>query len=79
MNENFDHIESVYWVFTQLCNDNCDHCYNSSGPQGERISTQDCLDIIDHLPPGMDRLIISGGEPLADRKKLYGGFPFCSF
>jgi len=71
MNENFDHIESVYWVFTQLCNDNCDHCYNSSGPQGERISTQDCLDIIDHLPPGMDRLILSGGEPLADRKKLY--------
>ena len=29
------------------------------------------MKIIDHLPPSMDRLILSGGEPLADRKKLY--------
>jgi organic radical activating enzyme len=69
--ENYNHAESVYWVFTQLCNDECDHCYNSSGPQGERISTEDCLKIIDNLPETMDRLILSGGEPLADRKKLY--------
>jgi hypothetical protein len=27
--------------------------------------------IIENLPDSMDRLIISGGEPLADRKKLY--------
>jgi hypothetical protein len=67
----FNHIESLYWVFTQLCNDECDHCYNLSGPQGERISTEDCLAIIDHLPESIDRLILSGGEPLADRKKLY--------
>ena len=71
MNHPFEHLESVYWVFTQLCNDECDHCYNSSGPQGERISQEDCFKIIDHLPPSMDRLILSGGEPLADRKKLY--------
>ena len=32
MNRDFNHIESVYWVFTQLCNDTCDHCYNMSGP-----------------------------------------------
>lgn len=71
MKTDFDHIESVYWVFTQLCNDNCDHCYNESGPYGERISEADCMAIIDNLPERMDRLIISGGEPLADRKKLY--------
>lgn len=69
--ERYEHVESLYWVFTQLCNDQCDHCYNSSGPQGERISTEDCLKIIDHLPPRIDRLILSGGEPLADRKKFY--------
>lgn len=68
---NFDHIESVYWVFTQLCNDQCDHCYNMSGPQGERISEEECLMIIENLPNKIDRLILSGGEPVADRKKLY--------
>ncbi|MCB9082551.1 MAG: radical SAM protein [Lewinellaceae bacterium] len=68
---NFDHCESVYWVFTQLCNDECDHCYNNSGPRGERISEEECLQIIDNLPASIDRLILSGGEPLAERKKLY--------
>lgn len=71
MKRNFEHIESVYWVFTQLCNDECDHCYNNSGPFGERISLEDCLSIIRNLPESMDRLILSGGEPLAERKKLY--------
>ena len=65
MNRDFNHIESVYWVFTQLCNDTCDHCYNMSGPKGERISEEECMQIIDHLPPSMGRLILSGGEPLS--------------
>ncbi|HBH22033.1 MAG TPA: radical SAM protein [Cytophagales bacterium] len=71
MNNKFDHIESIYWVFTQLCNDKCDHCYNLSGPQGARITEKDCLDIIQHLPSSADRIILSGGEPLAEKKKLY--------
>lgn len=71
INKNFEHIESVYWVFTQLCNDECDHCYNLSGPKGERISEEDCLAIVSNLPESMDRLILSGGEPLAEKKKLY--------
>ena len=71
MNTDFNHCESIYWVFTQLCNDKCDHCYNSSGPQGTRISVQDCFRIIDNLPAQVDRLILSGGEPLAEKAKLY--------
>ena len=67
----YQHIESIYWVFTQLCNDKCDHCYNLSGPQGSRISEEDCLAIIENLPEKVDRLILSGGEPLAEKKKLY--------
>ncbi|WNJ20016.1 radical SAM protein [Pontibacter sp. G13] len=67
----FDHIESIYWVFTQLCNDQCDHCYNLSGPQGQRISLEDCLAIVDNLPASADRIILSGGEPLAEKQKLY--------
>jgi Radical SAM superfamily/4Fe-4S single cluster domain len=70
-NKDFDHIESVYWVFTQLCNDQCDHCYNLSGPKGARMSEAECLAIVDNLPARIDRLILSGGEPIADKKKLY--------
>jgi organic radical activating enzyme len=71
MIKDYNHCESLYWVFTQLCNDQCDHCYNLSGPQGARISEEECLAIIDNLPERIDRLILSGGEPLADKKKLY--------
>ncbi|WP_337867020.1 radical SAM protein [Ignavibacterium sp.] len=71
MKKNFNHCESIYWVFTQLCNDKCDHCYNLSGPKGERITEEECLSIIDNLPDKIDRLILSGGEPLAERKILY--------
>lgn len=67
----FDHCESLYWVFTQVCNDQCDHCYNNSGPQGKRMSLQECLSVIEHMPSSIDRLILSGGEPLAEREKLY--------
>ena len=71
MNTEFNPIESVYWVFTQLCNDICDHCYNDSGPKGARLSEEECMAIIENLPDKMDRLILSGGEPLADKKLLY--------
>ncbi|MEI6411699.1 MAG: radical SAM protein [Bacteroidota bacterium] len=68
---NFNHCESLYWVFTQLCNDKCDHCYNLSGPQGARMSEKECLQIVANLPERIDRIILSGGEPLAERKLLY--------
>jgi organic radical activating enzyme len=71
MMEKYNHCESLYWVFTQLCNDKCDHCYNLSGPQGARISEAECLQIIENLPNSIDRLILSGGEPLAEKKLLY--------
>lgn len=71
MKTDFDHIESLYWVFTQLCNDDCDHCYNDSSPFGARISQEDCFKIIDNMPNNVDRLILSGGEPMADIKLLH--------
>jgi organic radical activating enzyme len=71
MMQDFNYIPSVYWVFTQLCNDTCSHCYNLSGPRGERMSLEDCLKIVQHLPDQIDRLILSGGEPLAEKHLLY--------
>ena len=71
MQTNYNHYETLYWVFTQLCNDKCGHCYNNSGPHGQRISDDDCLNIIANLPDKIDKIILSGGEPLAERKQLY--------
>jgi hypothetical protein len=69
--KDYQHIEAIYWVFTQVCNDTCDHCYNLSGPRGARISEAECLAIVANLPESVDRIVLSGGEPLADKKKLY--------
>lgn len=71
MKTSFEECEMLYWVFTQLCNDQCGHCYNSSGPQGQRMTDEECLKIIDNLPDKIGKLILSGGEPLAERKQLY--------
>lgn len=71
MKNEFEHYETLYWVFTQLCNDQCGHCYNNSGPHGQRISDEDCLNIVANLPEKIDKIILSGGEPLAERKQLY--------
>ena len=66
----FTHIESIYWVFTQLCNDHCMCCYNESGPQRDRISTVECMAIIDNLPDSADRIILSSGEDGNDKDPL---------
>src|SRR5262245_66570290 len=67
----FDRCESLYWVFTQLCNDDCAHCYNLSGPRGATMTLEECLAVVGNLPERIDRLILSGGEPLAERAKLH--------
>ena len=35
------------------------------------MSTEDCLAIVENLPRNVDRLILSGGEPLTERVKLH--------
>ena len=71
MKKDFSNYDQIYWAFTQLCNDKCIHCYNNSGPQGERITKEDCIAIVDNLPDNLTKLILSGGEPLAEKKLLY--------
>lgn len=67
----FESYESIYWVFTHLCNDRCAHCYNDSSPQGERLPLEECLAIVENLPERLGRLILSGGEPLTEEAKLH--------
>lgn len=67
----FDRCESLYWVFTHRCNDDCAHCYNLSSPHGDTLTLEDCLAVVGNLPSRVDRLILSGGEPLTERPKLH--------
>jgi hypothetical protein len=67
----FETYESIYWVFTQRCNDHCAHCYNDSSPRGKTITLDDCLAIVENLPATLGRLILSGGEPLTEEGKLH--------
>ncbi len=42
-----------------------------SGPRGSQIPEEECMAIIENLPPKLDRITLSGGEPLAEGKLLY--------
>ena len=66
----FDYCESIYWVFTHLCNDSCAHCYNLSSPRGGKLDWEECGQIIQNLPDRVGRIILSGGEPLVEKEKL---------
>ena len=59
-------MESVYWVFTHNCNLRCAHCYNWSRPGAPTITRAQADAVLGHLPAEVNRLILSGGEPLAE-------------
>jgi hypothetical protein len=57
---------TVNFRFTYHCNIACRHCYNNSGPsrKSERIPLDRMLAVVAQMPEaGLDRLIITGGEP----------------
>lgn len=71
-------VATVNFRFTYHCNISCRHCYNSSGPsrKSERIALDRMLAIVAQMPEaGLNRLIITGGEPFlypADLTALIG-------
>ncbi len=65
-------MDSIYWVITHNCNDQCAHCYNQSAPSGRSLSLEEADLVLDNLPEAAPlRLILSGGEPLTRRKLLF--------
>lgn len=65
-------MQSLYWVFTLKCNDRCEHCYNNSSPTAEAPALEDLLEVVPNLPDSVGRVILSGGEPTVEMKKLAG-------
>ena len=62
-------MESIYWAFTQRCNQYCSHCYNHSRPGGPTITTDEAEAVLTNLPDA-NRFILSGGEPLVEKELL---------
>ena len=60
------HVTSLYIEITNQCNLNCSTCYNRSGLNRERmeLSAEELEQIIKlFLPYGLERILLSGGEP----------------
>jgi hypothetical protein len=68
-------VESIYWVLSRDCNQECPHCYNDSAPGAPGLSAEDVTRCIDHLPEPagvpLDRVILSGGEVLVWPELLF--------
>lgn len=57
----------VVWNFTNMCNLNCKHCYQSAVPYAtsDELTLEEKLDLVDRLvDSGVKLPVISGGEPL---------------
>jgi hypothetical protein len=61
-------MESIYWVVSRECNQQCAHCYNDSAPGAPGLTAEQVTRCVAALPgPGevpLDRVILSGGEVL---------------
>jgi hypothetical protein len=61
-------MESIYWVISRDCNQQCAHCYNNSEPGAPGLTPDEVRRTVSHFPDPDDvpvgRIIVSGGEVL---------------
>ena len=65
--------DELRFAITRKCNGACRHCYNKSGKDIDRLSSDDFIQIIKDvhsLNPNMDRITLTGGEPLNEKDKV---------
>jgi MoaA/NifB/PqqE/SkfB family radical SAM enzyme len=58
---------------TRKCDGACRHCYNQSGNDIDRLSSEDFIQILKEvhlLNPNLDRITLTGGEPLIEKDKV---------
>jgi hypothetical protein len=68
-------MESIYWVVSRDCNQECPHCYNDSAPGAPGLSLEEATRSIASFPDPtdvpIDRIILSGGEVLVWPELLF--------
>ena len=65
--------DELRFAITRKCDGACRHCYNQSGKDIDRLSSGDIIRIIGEvhtLNPDMDRITLTGGEPLNEKDKV---------
>ncbi len=68
-------MESIYWVVSRDCNQECPHCYNDSAPGAPGLTLEQIDRCIASMPSTddvpLDRIIVSGGEVLVWPELLF--------
>ncbi|MEI6140777.1 MAG: radical SAM protein [Mariniphaga sp.] len=62
--------DELRFAVTRKCDGTCRHCYNHSGKDVDKLSPDDFILIIKEvhaLNPKMDRITLTGGEPLLEK------------
>ena len=65
--------DELRFAITRKCDGACRHCYNQSGLNVDQLSSDDFIHIIKEvrtLNPNMDRITLTGGEPLIEKDKV---------
>ncbi len=66
--------DELRFAVTRKCDGTCRHCYNQSGKDIDRLSADDFVRLLNEvhaLNPDMDRITLTGGEPLFERDKVF--------
>jgi hypothetical protein len=63
-------IGSLYWAITHNCNSACPHCYMDCGPEGESLTFDEAVEVIENLPRRINfNIVLSGGEVLSPKSR----------
>lgn len=71
--KNFIIPDELRFAVTRKCDGSCRHCYNLSGKDVDKLSTDDYIRIIKEVcdvNPAMDRITLTGGEPLNEKARV---------
>lgn len=61
------------FAVTRKCDGACRHCYNHSGRDTDRLTSDDYIRLIrdvHSINPAFDRITLTGGEPMLDKDKV---------
>jgi len=65
--------DELRFAITRKCNGECRHCYNQSGKDTDLLSADNFIHILKEvraLNPNLDRITLTGGEPLFEKDKV---------
>jgi|GEM_PF-716191 MoaA/NifB/PqqE/SkfB family radical SAM enzyme len=72
--------DELRFAITRKCSGKCRHCYNRSGKGNDLLSGSDFIKILNEvytLNPDLDRITITGGEPMNEPEKVLEISEFC--